>query len=58
MDYVAKFLQDRGFDVQTPEFELLARSEGGDPKLTIAGRNYNVEQASLLITTPRAGLSG
>ena len=58
VDYVAKFLQDKGFDVQTPEFELLDRSEGGNPQLTIGGRNYGVQQASLLITTPRGGLNG
>jgi Zn-dependent M28 family amino/carboxypeptidase len=57
VDYVAKFLQDKGFDVQTPEFEILDRSQGGNPQLTIGGRNHSVDQASLLITTPRGGLS-
>ncbi|WP_006244688.1 M28 family peptidase [Mycolicibacterium tusciae] len=57
VDYVAKFLEDKGFDVQTPEFEILERSGGGKPQLTIGGRNYSVDQASLLITTPRNGLS-
>ena len=57
VDYVAKFLQDKGFDVQTPEFEILDRSEGGNPQLTIGGRNHRVDQASLLITTPRGGLN-
>ncbi|HEX9833967.1 MAG TPA: M28 family peptidase [Mycobacterium sp.] len=57
VDYVAQFLQDRGFDVQIPEFEVLDRTEGGDPQLTIGGRNHSVDQASLLITTPRGGLN-
>lgn len=57
VDYVAKFLQDKGFDVQTPEFEILDRSDGGSPQLTIGGRKHSVDQASLLITTPRGGLS-
>ncbi len=57
VDYVAQFLRDKGFDVQTPEFEILGKSEGGNPKLTIAGRAYEVDQASLLITTPPRGLS-
>ena len=57
VDYVAKFFQDKGFDVQTPEFEILDRSEGGNPQLTVGGRNHSVDQASLLITTPRGGLS-
>ncbi len=57
VDYVAQFLRDKGFDVQTPEFEFLDRMEGGNPQLTFGGRNYSVDQASLLITTPRGGLN-
>jgi hypothetical protein len=57
VDYVARVLQDKGFDVQTPEFEVLDRTEGGKPQLTIGGRNHSVDQASLLITTPRGGLN-
>jgi hypothetical protein len=55
VDYVVQFLRDKGFDVQTPEFELLGRTQGGRPTLTIAGRDYHVDQASLLITTPPGG---
>jgi Zn-dependent M28 family amino/carboxypeptidase len=58
VDYVAQALRDKGFDVQTPEFERLDRMQGGNPTLTVARRNYHVDQASLLVTTPRAGLSG
>ncbi|MCV7302799.1 M28 family peptidase [Mycobacterium barrassiae] len=57
IDYVTRILQDKGFDVQTPEFEVLDRTEGGNPQLTIGGRNHKVDQASLLITTPRGGLN-
>jgi Zn-dependent M28 family amino/carboxypeptidase len=56
VDYVVQFFKDKGFDVQTPEFELLDRTQGGNPRLTIAGRQYPVDQASLLITTPPAGV--
>src|SRR4029078_3524675 len=31
VDYVAKVLKDKGFDVSTPEFERLDRIEGGNP---------------------------
>jgi Zn-dependent M28 family amino/carboxypeptidase len=57
VDYVAQALRDKGFDVQTPEFERLDRMQGGNPALTVARRNYHVDQASLLVTTPPAGLS-
>jgi Zn-dependent M28 family amino/carboxypeptidase len=56
VDYVAKTLRDRGFDVQTPEFQRLAGSRGGKPSLTIAGRPYRTDQASLLLTTPPGGV--
>ena len=57
VDYVVEVLQDKGFDVQTPEFERLDRTEGGNPTLTVAGRGYHVDQASLLVTTPPGGLN-
>lgn len=56
VDYVAQFLRDKGFDVETPEYERLDRMEGGDPKLTVNGRDHHVDQASLLISTPPGGL--
>lgn len=56
VDYVAQALRDKGFDVQTPEFERLSGSRGGAPALTVAGRSFRVEQASLMITTPPGGL--
>ncbi|WP_326548296.1 M28 family peptidase [Mycolicibacterium sp. ND9-15] len=57
VDYVAQFLRDKGFDVQTPEFELLDRTQGGKPTLRVGGRDHPVDQASLLITTPPGGLN-
>ncbi|MCT7658643.1 M20/M25/M40 family metallo-hydrolase [Mycobacterium deserti] len=57
VDYVAQFLRDKGFDVQTPEFELLDGTQGGKPTLSIAGRDHHVDQASLLKTTPPRGLT-
>lgn len=56
VDYVAQRLRDSGFEVQTPEFERLSGSRGGDPRLSVEGRNYGVAQASLLLTTPPTGL--
>jgi Zn-dependent M28 family amino/carboxypeptidase len=55
--YVVQFLQDKGFDVQTPEYELLDRTEGGHPALTVSGRTYPVDHASLLVATPPGGLN-
>ena len=57
VDYVAKVLKDKGFDVQTPEFDRLERTEGGNPTLTVSGRGYHVDQASLLVATPLGGLN-
>jgi hypothetical protein len=56
-DYVAQVLKNKGFDVQTPEFDRLDRTEGGNPTLTVAGRGYHVDQASLLVTTPPGGVN-
>lgn len=57
VDYVAQFLRDKGFDVSTPEFELLDRTEGGKPTLRVGDREFAVDQASLMITTPPGGLN-
>ena len=56
-DYVTQFLRDKGFDVQTPEFELLDRLQGGKPRLQVGGRDYRVDQASMLITTSPGGVN-
>ena len=58
VDYVAKMLRGRGFDVMTPQFDRLSTISPGKPTLTIAGRSYPVDQASLLVRTPPGGLTG
>ncbi len=57
VDYVAKTLRDKGFDVQTPEFERLGVVSPGKPTLVVSGRAYPVDQASLLTPTPADGLT-
>ncbi|MFZ1178914.1 MAG: peptidase M28, partial [Mycobacterium sp.] len=58
VEYVAKALRDRGFDVSTPQFDRLYTVSPGNPSLTVAGRGYPVDQASLLVQTPPGGLTG
>jgi hypothetical protein len=58
VDYVAGVLRDKGFDVQTPEFDKVMETDVGDPTLTVSGRRFPVTQASLLVTTPAAGIKG
>ncbi len=58
VEYVAKTLRDKGFDVQTPQFDRLYTVSLGKPTLTVAGRGYPVDQASLLVQTPPGGLTG
>jgi Zn-dependent M28 family amino/carboxypeptidase len=58
VEYVAKTLRDRGFKVSTPQFDRLFTVSPGKPALTVAGRTYQVDQASLLVRTPPGGLTG
>jgi Zn-dependent M28 family amino/carboxypeptidase len=58
VDYVTGILRDKGFDVQTPEFDKVVQTDVGDPTLTLSGRRFPVTQASLLVTTPAAGVKG
>jgi Peptidase family M28/PA domain len=58
VDYIAKTLQDKGFDVQTPQFERLEPVVRGRPTLTVGGHTYSVDQASLLLQTPAGGITG
>src|ERR1700749_5150438 len=55
---VAKVLHDRGFEVSTPQFDRVYNTSLGKPALTVAGRSYPVDQASLLVQTPPGGLTG
>lgn len=57
VDYVAQSLRDSGFDVTTPQFTRLDTTAAGAPTLTVAGRSYPVDQASLLVRTPTGGVS-
>jgi Zn-dependent M28 family amino/carboxypeptidase len=50
-------LRDKGFDVQTPEFERLATTSPGRPTLVASGRSLPVVQASPLVTTAPGGLN-
>ena len=58
VEYVAKTLRDKGFKVSTPQFDRLNIVSPGKPALTVAGRTYQVDQASLLVRTPPGGLTG
>ena len=57
-DYVINALQEKGFDVQATEFERLETRNSGKPTLNVGGRAFLVDQASLLLPTPRGGLTG
>jgi Zn-dependent M28 family amino/carboxypeptidase len=56
VDYVAQTLRDKGFDVSTPEFDRIGVTQPGKPTLSVSGRGYPVDQASLLKPTPAGGL--
>ncbi|CAN5835905.1 M28 family peptidase [soil metagenome] len=58
VDYVVKALQDKGFEVQSPEFERLETVSAGKPLVTVSGRSFQVDQASLLVSTPAGGING
>ncbi|WP_407662446.1 M28 family peptidase [Mycolicibacterium palauense] len=58
VDYVVTALRNRGFDVQTPQFQRLETLQPGHPRLTVGGRTYEVDQASLLLRTPADGVRG
>jgi Zn-dependent M28 family amino/carboxypeptidase len=58
VDYVVKALQDKGFDVQIPEFERLKTLNSGKPTVSVGGRAFQVDQASLLSQTPAGGVTG
>jgi Peptidase family M28/PA domain len=57
VDYVAKRLRDTGFDVQTPEIRRLSLAQQGNQTLTVAGRSYPIDQASLMLQTPPGGVT-
>jgi Zn-dependent M28 family amino/carboxypeptidase len=57
VEYVAQLLRDKGFDVQMPEVHRLSLVQQGNQTLTVAGRGFSIEQASLLLQTPSGGVS-
>ncbi|OBA95203.1 amidohydrolase, partial [Mycobacteriaceae bacterium 1482268.1] len=57
VDYVVKALRDKGFDVQTPEFEVrLPFAE--EPTLTVGGAAIAAKPLEFTIGTPDQGVSG
>ena len=56
-DYVAKALRDKGFDVQTPEFEVRVPF-ADDPQLTVGGATIEAKPLQYTIGTPPEGVSG
>ncbi len=57
VDYVANALRDKGFDVQTPEFEVRI-PYADEPALTVGGANVAAKPLSFTIGTPPDGVSG
>jgi Zn-dependent M28 family amino/carboxypeptidase len=57
VDYIADALRSKGFDVQTPEFEL--RLPFADPPtVTVGGANFAAKPLEYTIGTPREGVTG
>lgn len=57
VDYVAKTLRDKGFDVQTPDFEVrLPFAE--EPQLTVGGAAIEAKPLEFTVGTPDQGVSG
>ena len=57
VDYVAEALRDKGFDVQTPEFEVRL-PWADEPALTVAGAAMEARPLEYTIGTPPDGASG
>jgi Zn-dependent M28 family amino/carboxypeptidase len=57
VDYVANTLRDKGFDVQTPDFEVrLPFAE--EPQLTVGGRTVEAKPLEYTIGTAPQGVAG
>src|SRR6185312_9648846 len=56
-DYVAKTLRDKGFDVQTPEFDF-KQFEAGKVTLTVKGANVNTHVLQYSAGTGANGVTG
>ncbi len=57
VDYVANALRDKGFDVQTPEFEV-RQPFADDPQLTVGGAAIAAKPLQFTIGTAPDGVSG
>lgn len=57
VDYVANTLRDKGFDVQTPEFEVRLPF-ADEPALTVDGAKIAARPLNFTIGTPPEGVSG
>jgi Zn-dependent M28 family amino/carboxypeptidase len=57
VDYVANTLRDKGFDVQTPEFEV-GLPFADEPSLTVSGHNVAAKPLGYTKGTPPEGVSG
>jgi Zn-dependent M28 family amino/carboxypeptidase len=57
VDYVANALRDKGFDVQTPEFEVRL-PYADEPILTVGRSNVAAKPLGFTIGTPPDGVSG
>ncbi|WP_051053562.1 M28 family metallopeptidase [Mycolicibacterium chubuense] len=57
VDYVAKTLRDKGFDVQTPDFEV-KRPWSDEPSLTVADAKIGAKPLEYTIGTAAGGVSG
>lgn len=57
VDYVANALRDKGFDVQTPEFEVRLPF-ADEPALTVNGEKVQARPLNFTIGTPPDGVSG
>ncbi len=57
VDYVADALRDKGFDVETPEFEVKI-PWADEPSLTVDGNKVEAKPMEYTIGTPAGGVSG
>ena len=57
VDYVAKALRDKGFDVETPEFEVRL-PWADEPSLTVAGNAVSARPMEYTIGTESNGVAG
>jgi Zn-dependent M28 family amino/carboxypeptidase len=57
VDYVVNALRNKGFDVQTPQFEF-RQFHAEKPALTVGGATINAKALEYSIGTPPAGVTG